>query len=290
MDPFWAVAAEFWWTAPVVAGAGAVSAFGIRRLRISGGRRLAYDAARLDLQAAQKEATSARHDVRVARAELARALAERTAGRLGAAEVAETRRLVREAERAAKASAATVRARRAQLDAARAGLAGSVPPDQLPLPRTMAQHDAVVARWMQYETDPARAIAFPSMTDAREPATAAFLAALDEARRTRPDAAGRVTPAEYAAYRDAVAAAERAFAIAERTAQARAGGRDPEDVLRDERAAGWQDAAQQMIAMSADALDRAAGAAASAFAAWNERSRRGRDDDDEDRGRGRRPR
>ncbi|MFJ4165142.1 hypothetical protein ACIPY5_06255 [Microbacterium sp. NPDC089698] len=272
MDPFWAVAAELWWTAPVIAGAGAVIVLGARRGAAAGGRRLGYDAARLDLQSAQRAATEARLAVRVARAELAGRVAGRAAGSAHPAEVSDARRALRDAETGAKAASAAVRARRAQVEAARADLALNADPQRRPLPRAIAAHDAVVARWMAYETDPAKLIAYPSIGDAGDPSTAAFLRALDEARQARPDPARRIAAAEFGAYRDAVARLERAFDTAERDAHARAEGRDPERE-RATRATGWQDTAQQVIAMSADALDRAADAAASAIAAWNARER-----------------
>ncbi|MGO4681787.1 hypothetical protein AB4078_18065, partial [Microbacterium sp. 2MCAF23] len=188
------------------------------------------------------------------------------------AEVADARRALREAETGARAAAASVRARRAQAEAARADLALNADPRRRPLPRAMAAHDAVVARWMAYETDPAKLIAYPTIGDARDPSTAAFLLAMDEARQARPDPARRVAPAEFGAYRDAVARLERAFDLAERDAHARAEGRDPERE-RVSRGTGWQDTAQHVIALSAEALDRAADAAASAIAAWNARER-----------------
>lgn len=272
MDPFWAVVAELWWIAPVIVGAGAVIVLGARRGAAAGGRRLGYDAARLDLQAAQRVATEARLAVRVARAELAGRVAGRAAGSAHPVEVSDARRALRDAEAGAKAASAAVRARRAQVDAARADLALNADPHRRPLPRAIAAHDAVVARWMAYETDPAKLIAYPTIGDAGDPSTAAFLLALDEARQARPDPARRIAPAEFGAYRDAVTRLERAFDTAERDARARAEGRDPERE-RASRATGWQDTAQQVISMSADALDRAADAAASAIAAWNARER-----------------
>ncbi|WP_223848755.1 hypothetical protein [Microbacterium hominis] len=83
---------------------------------------------------------------------------------------------------------------------------------------------------MTYETDPARLIAFPAMTDARQPLTAAFLAVERRARERRPASAqARITPPQFAAYRDAVAAVSRAFDAAEADAwrQARAAGDAP---------------------------------------------------------------
>lgn len=281
MDPFWAVAAEFWWTAPVLAGAGAMTVLGVRRAAAGGGRRLGYDAARLDLQTAQRAATEARLSVRVARAELTGLVAGRAAGSAHATEVSGARRALRDAEAAARSASAAVRARRAQLEAARAELALTADPQRRPLPRTIAAHDAVIARWMAYETDPAKLIAYPSIGDVRDPSTAAFLVALDEARQARPATERKVTPAEFGAYRDTVAHLGRAFDIAERDAHARAEGRDP-GRERASRTMGWQDSAQQVIALSADALDRAADAAASAIAAWNARERRPKQRKDRD--------
>ena len=76
----------------------------------------------------------------------------------------------------------------------------------------MAADDAVTARWMQYEPDPARQLAFPAMGDARVPSTAAFLAELKTTRALRPAAPdARITPAQFTAYRDGVARLGRAF-------------------------------------------------------------------------------
>lgn len=83
---------------------------------------------------------------------------------------------------------------------------------------------------MAYETDPARLIAFPALTDARQPLTAAFLAAEHRARDVRPASPhARITPPQFTAYRDAVAAVSRAFDAAEAEAwrQARAAGDAP---------------------------------------------------------------
>ena len=42
-------------------------------------------------------------------------------------------------------------------------------PAEFPLAKVVAAHDAVLARWMEYETDPAKPIAFPQMSDGRSP-------------------------------------------------------------------------------------------------------------------------
>lgn len=268
MDPLWALATEFWWIAPTVVGAGTLGAIGLRRRSTVNGKRLAYDAARLELQAAQKESAARRLAVKVARAEHARVVAERSVSRATGDDVARARRELRQAEQSAKAAAADVRFRKVRMNVARVEIGGG---SDAPLARLHASYDAVTARWLDYETDPAKRIAFPSLSDGKDPAMGAFLAALDRAQSLRPAAdQKRVTPAEFAAYRDAVTELERAFDAAERAARARAGMTDPADT------SGWQDAAQSVITRSADVFDRAAGAAASAFAAWNARDRSSR--------------
>ncbi|GAA1532518.1 hypothetical protein HD600_002000 [Microbacterium ginsengiterrae] len=262
MDPFWMLAAEWWWVAPTAVGAGAVTAVGVRRGQRRSGRRLALDAARDDLRTAQREVAERRRAVKIARAELARLMAERVASRASAAEVASARRAVKQAEYDAKAAAADVRARRARVGVAQAELPAASRPDRYPLARLRSAHDAVTARWMEYETDPAKLIAYPVMSNGKDPAMAAFLTAARRARDLRPASDAGVTPEEYSAYRDAVADLERAFDVAEHTAKARAAGRNPDAGVA------WQDSAQEMLTRSAEALDKAAGAAASVIAAW----------------------
>ncbi|WP_194420250.1 hypothetical protein [Microbacterium abyssi] len=264
MDPIWMLAAEWWWVAPTAVGAGAVTAVGVRRRQKTSGRRLALDAARSDLRNAQREVVERRRAVKLARAEHARLVAERTASRATNADVASARRGLKQAENDAKAAAADVRARRARVSAAQAELPPASEVDRYPLARLRHAHDAVTARWMDYETDPAKLIAYPVMSDGKDPAMSAFLAAARRARDLRP-ASSSVTPAEYAEYRDAVADLARAFEVAEYTAKERAAGRDPD------AAQAWQDTAHDVISRSAEALDRAAGAAASAIAAWSAR-------------------
>lgn len=266
MDPL-ILAAEWWWVAPTVVGAGAVTAAGMHRRGSAGGRRLAFDAAREDLKEAQYRAAETRRAVKLARAEHARLVAERTASRASSADVASARRVLKTAEQDARAAAADVRARRVQLNVARAEIPLASKRERYPVARLHRAHDAITARWMDYETDPAKLIAYPTMSDAKDPATAAFLSASRNAQELRPAAGARTTTAEFAAYRDAVAQLERTFDVAEHAAKARAAGRDPN------AAPVWQDTAQQVFTRSADVLDKAAGAAASAFAAWNARSR-----------------
>ena len=57
------------------------------------------------------------------------------------------------------------------------------------LERLFASHDAVTARWLDYELDVAKIIAFPAMSDGRQPLTAAFLRAKRIADGLRPASA-----------------------------------------------------------------------------------------------------
>jgi hypothetical protein len=278
MDPLvWATIAEFWWTAPATVGAGALGWVGLRRQRAARHRRLALDAARLDLQTARRASVTARGEARVARAELVRIQAERSASRATSADVAAARRRAQQSQRDAKAASAAVRSARARLSVERAARpTAATPIEELPLARVKATHDAVTARWMEYETDAARVIAFPAMTDARHPLISAHLTARAEAQRLRPQGT-RVTAAEFVAYRDAVHRLDDAFAAAESHAwrEARARGTAPAGETappssgspgpRRIDADRWGDLAQQALAWSTDSLVRATEAAAAAF-------------------------
>ncbi len=268
------LAAEWWWTLPIVAGAGTITAVGVRRNQRSSGRRVALDAARHDMRQAQREVEERRRAVRVARAEHARLVAERTASRATSSEVASARRALKQAEQDAKVAVADLRARRVRVSVAHAELPPASAPERHPIARLHSAHDAITARWMEYETDPAKLIAYPVMSDGKDPAMAAFLAAAREARDLRPSSTSGVTPQEYSAYRDAVAHLERTFDVAEHTAKARAAGRDPNG------APTWQDSAQEVLSRSAEAIDKAAGAATSALAAWTARRKPKRDGSD----------
>jgi hypothetical protein len=88
------------------------------------------------------------------------------------------------------------------------------------LEKLFAAHDAVTARWLDYELDVAKLIAFPAMSDGRQPLTAAFLRARKVADRLRPPSTkSRVTPAQLTEYRNAVTDYEVAFDVAERDAR-----------------------------------------------------------------------
>ncbi len=254
---------EWWWTAAV--GVGGVTAGGIalRRRSVRSGRRLEVDAARIDLRAAQQTSTERRLAVKLARADVTRISAERSARRATAEQVAGAKRLLRDKENDARAAAADVRAKQVRLTAARASVPRASEPR--PLERLQAQHDAITARWMRYETDAALQIAYPAMTDVKHPATAAYARAAGHAVDARREAAHSPRADTYAAYRDSVADLERALEAAEYAARVHAG--------EAPAAPAWQTTAQDLLSRSTEAIDRAAGAAASAIAAWNDRRR-----------------
>lgn len=93
-------------------------------------------------------------------------------------------------------------------------------PTQPQLEKLFAEHDAVTARWLDYELDVAKLIAYPTISDGRQPLTAAFLRAKKTADRVRPASAkAHLTDAELAAYTSAVTDYEVAFDVAEREAR-----------------------------------------------------------------------
>ena len=88
------------------------------------------------------------------------------------------------------------------------------------LERLFAAHDDLTHRWLEYELDVAKLIAYPAMSDGRQPLTAGFLRAKKVADGLRPASVdARVSAADLAAYRDAVTEAEVAFDLAERDAR-----------------------------------------------------------------------
>lgn len=271
---FGAAAVEFWWVLPAAAGAGAVGVAGVRSRRSTRARRLGVTTARLELQQARAEALHTRAAVRVASAELTRAEAERAAGQAGAADVAAARRALDAAQRAKQAATAQVRVARAQIGAERASVpARGTDPVHLPVARATAAHDAIAARWMAYETDVARRIAFPAMSDATVPATAEFLRLEAEARRLRPSSPlARVTPTQFAAYRAAVRHLQHGFEAAEQEAW-RLAGRRPDDAppAPPSVAQRWTTAATEALTRSAEGIARAAESAASALDARRSR-------------------
>jgi len=261
VDPIWAVAAEMWWVAPIVAGGGAAGFFAVRRRNTLSGRRLGYDAAQHELREARREAKDAADAARVARAESARASAERAMSK-DAAPLAFARRAHKDAQRASRAAVARVKASRVRVSTERAALSGR---GQLPLARIRSQHDAVLARWIEYETDAAKALAFPDMSDGRKPATAAFLAALGQARDLRPAADARIAPAEFSAYRRAVDDLARTFDVAERSAHG-------EKVEQPDLPEALWDAARTFMDRSSKMVERTG----DLFNDWNAKRRRER--------------
>lgn len=93
-------------------------------------------------------------------------------------------------------------------------------PHEDDLTRLFARQDSVTHRWLDYELDVSKLIAYPAMSDGRQPLTAAFLRAKKVADNLRPDSAtAPLTPAQFSEYRDAVTDYEVAFELAERDAR-----------------------------------------------------------------------
>lgn len=93
-------------------------------------------------------------------------------------------------------------------------------PTQPQLEKLFAEHDGVTSRWLEYELDVAKLIAYPTISDGRQPLTAAFLRAKRNADRLRPATAkAHLTDQELAAYASAVTDYEVAFDVAEREAR-----------------------------------------------------------------------
>lgn len=88
------------------------------------------------------------------------------------------------------------------------------------LDKLLAAHDDVTHRWLDYELDVAKLIAYPAMSDGRQHLTAAFLRAKKVADGLRPDSAtARITKEQLVEYRNAVTDYEVAFDVAERDAR-----------------------------------------------------------------------
>lgn len=80
-----------------------------------------------------------------------------------------------------------------------------------------ARHDAVLARWLAYETDPGLQIDYPEMTDMTQPAAAAVVRAMRQAQDARDAAVGAgADPDGPTRYEAAVTRLEQVFAEAER--------------------------------------------------------------------------
>lgn len=88
------------------------------------------------------------------------------------------------------------------------------------LERLFAEHDEITARWLDYELDVAKLIAYPAMSDGRQPLTAAFLRAKKTADNLRPSSSSaKVSEQQVSEYLDAVGNAAVAFEIAEKDAR-----------------------------------------------------------------------
>ncbi|MEN0022327.1 MAG: hypothetical protein AAGC61_03530 [Microbacterium sp.] len=88
------------------------------------------------------------------------------------------------------------------------------------LERLFSEHDEITARWLDYELDVAKLIAFPAMSDGRQPLVAAFLRAKRTADALRPASAdASVTEQQVSEYLDAVGAYAVAFEVAEKDAR-----------------------------------------------------------------------
>jgi hypothetical protein len=218
---------SWWWVAPATAGAGAATYAGVTA-KSRRARRLEVDAARREVSLAYRALITARARVSEAQAGVLAARAASGApalsvGLIGTPATIEAKRQLQEAKLAQRAAALDLRARRARVKATTAQYHAARTADPLPIEKLFAAHDAVVARWMSYETDVAKAIAYPRLSDTREPATLAFFQAHREAQRLRPASArDRIPPEQYLEYRDAVRALEVAFDEAERRAGAAA--------------------------------------------------------------------
>lgn len=95
----------------------------------------------------------------------------------------------------------------------------SVPSNDL-LVRLFAEHDEITAHWLDYELDVAKLIAFPAMSDGRQPLTAAFLRAKKKADALRPTSAdAKVSEQQVGEYLQAVGDYAVAFEIAEKDAR-----------------------------------------------------------------------
>lgn len=268
----WVLLAEGWGIAAAGAGAagtGALAWLGVRAQRRSRVRRLEVDAAQHDVRTAHQAIGRARAAVLAARADVARADADRLASRATSSEVAAARHRLLQAQQEQRAAVAALRACRAAVRAARASMPTSRDGrDALPLARLMAAHDRVTARWMEYETDAAKVLEYPSMSDAQAPLTAAFLRAQSTAQWLRPAGPdARMSAADYVAYRDAVRRAAHTFEAAERDALARAGHLPPEPAPSER----WAMLAQEIVDGAHRTVVRSAGAAARAATEWAKR-------------------
>lgn len=213
MEPLILLVQGWWWAAPAAAGIGAASYMGLTTGRRRA-RRLELDAARHEESQAYRALVAAKAQVRAAQADV---LAARARSGVSASPL-QTKRALSSAREAEKAASYALRASRARVKASYAQYRATSAAEPLPIERLYAAHDAVNARWLSYETDVDKALAYPAVTDPRHPATVAFLRSQREAQWLRPTAGRRIAPAQFAAYRKAVADLDAALVEAERQA------------------------------------------------------------------------
>ncbi|GAA1467090.1 hypothetical protein [Microbacterium thalassium] len=267
MDPWLELLGAWWWVGPTAIGLGAVG-YGVISAPRRRARRLELDAARQEVGTAYNALIAARAHEREAKARLQAAQTQPGVVVPGLPSVAQARGELQAAKAEHRTATLTLRAKRSGVKSARAHLHAATGETELPVARLLRRHDSVTARWMEYETDVAKRIAFPQMSDARHPLTGTFLTMQQQALELRPESARtRMTPEQFLRYRDAVAAVETSFAAAEQDAwrEARASGAVPPAPERDQ-VAPWATVAQQVVSLSAEAIAQAAEAAADALA------------------------
>ncbi|WP_426322919.1 hypothetical protein [Microbacterium sp. E-13] len=213
MEPILLIVASWWWVAPAAAGAGAATYAGLTT-RTRRARRLELDAARAEESQAYRDLVAAKARVRTAHADML------TAKSRGGSPFppADVRRELQAAKQDERTASLALRASRTRVRAGYEQYRASSSQDPLPIDRLYAAHDAVNTRWLAYETDVDKALAYPQMTDSRHPATVVFLRAQREALAKRPTLRDRVTPHQYLEYRVAVRHLEATFDDAERAA------------------------------------------------------------------------
>ena len=212
MEPILLIVSSWWWIAPAAAGAGAATYAGVTT-RSRRARRLELDAARAEESRAYRELVAAKARVRTAHADM---LAIKSRSTAPPSQAAAARRELQDAKQSEKTASLELRASRSRVKAGYEQYRAATAQDPLPIDRLYAAHDAVNARWLAYETDVDKALAYPQMTDPRHPATVVFLRAQREALAMRPTLRDRVTPQQFLEYRIAVRHLEATFAEAER--------------------------------------------------------------------------
>jgi hypothetical protein len=218
VEPLIELLTAWWWAAPATVGLGVAGYAGVTTGRRRA-RRLALDAARHEEAEAARALMSARAEARSAQAQLLTAQAQRGTPAPGVPTVSEARRRVQQAKLEQRSAVLALKASRTQVRAERSRIHGTTKTDASPLAQLVRQHDVVLARWIEYETDVETALAFPQMSDPQHPDTAAFLHAQRDAQWLRPSSpTARMAPADFVAYRRAVRAVEAAFTVAEDSA------------------------------------------------------------------------